>query len=102
MGGGQRQQAGEIKHGPRQEDRPEAQPHDQRAGDRLQQAPGEVLDRDGQREVGDAERQVARDRLKKQTERLANAHAERQHDRGADQDRHDRTKRAPIIHGRSY
>ena len=58
-----------------------ADAHRERAGDRLQEAPGEVLHRDRQREVRDRDGDVARQRLHEQPEALAQPHAERQHDR---------------------
>ena len=61
-------------------DRTEAEPRRQRAGDRLQEAPGEILDGDRQREVGDGDVNVICQRLHEQTEALTQTHAEAEHD----------------------
>ena len=58
-----------------------------RAGGGLQEAPGQVLHRHRQGEVGDSDGDVAGERLHHEAEALAHAHAEAGHDRRAEQDR---------------
>ncbi len=67
-------------------DRAEAVAHRQRTGQRLQEAPGEVLHGQRQGEVRHRDADVVRQRLQEDAQALAQAHAERQHQRGADQD----------------
>jgi len=57
-----------------------------RADQGLRQAPDNVLDRDGQREIGRRQSEIARDRRQKQAKALADPHAEAQQHRSSDQD----------------
>ena len=80
-------EAGDVEQRADQHDRPEAVAHGHGAGERLQETPGEVLHGERQREVGDGDADVVRQRLHEDAEALPQAHAQRQHDGGADQDR---------------
>jgi hypothetical protein len=53
----------------------------------------------GEREFGDGNADIVGQRLEEDTERLPKAHAERQHQRGANQDRERRAKRLQERHG---
>jgi hypothetical protein len=52
----------------------------------LQKSPGEILHRERQREIGDRNSDILRQRLHEKAERLPQPHAQREHDGGADQD----------------
>ena len=56
------------------------------AGQRLQESPGEILHGQRQREIGHRDLDVLRQRLQEDAEALPQAHAQREHDGGADQD----------------
>jgi hypothetical protein len=58
------------------------------ADERLRHAPDDVLQREREGEVRDAEAQIARHRDHEEAEALAHAHGEAQHHRGAEKDRH--------------
>jgi hypothetical protein len=60
--------------------------HRHRAGERLQESPGEVLHGERKGEIGNRNVDVLRQRLQEDAERLPQAHAQREHDGGADQD----------------
>jgi len=55
------------------------------AGEGLAHAPGDLLDRDGERKVGDGDAELARGRRLEQAEILPDAHRERHHQRRAPQ-----------------
>ena len=59
----------------------------ERAGERLQKSPRKILHGDRQREIRDGNCDVAGQRLHEDAEALAQAHAQAQHQRSADQDR---------------
>ena len=64
----------------------EAVAHRHGAGERLQESPGEVLHGERQRELRHRNPDVVRQRLHEDAEALPQAHAEGEHQRGADQD----------------
>jgi hypothetical protein len=75
----QHHEAGDIAGRPRHHQAAEAEPTGQRAGDRLEQAPGDVLDGDGDGEIGDLEREIAGQGLEEQPQALAQPQREAQH-----------------------
>jgi hypothetical protein len=85
-------QARNVEQRAHDHDRAKPVAHRPGAGERLQEPPGEVLHRNRQREFGDGDADVMRQRLHEDAERLPQAHAERQHQGGADQDRKRGTK----------
>jgi hypothetical protein len=80
--------AGHIKRSTREHDRAKAQPHCQRAGNRLQDAPSQVLHGQGKGKVGYRDRDILRQRLHDEPEALTQTHAQAQHHGRAKQDRH--------------
>ena len=69
-------QARDIQQRADHHDRAKAEPHRHRAGERLQESPGQVLHRDRQGEVGNGDADVVGQRLQEDAERLAQAHAQ--------------------------
>jgi hypothetical protein len=79
-------QSGDIEDGAGDHHRTKAITHRPGAGDRLQKSPGEVLHGNRQRKLGNRDADVMGQRLHENAERLPEPHAQRQHQRGADQD----------------
>jgi hypothetical protein len=82
----------DIKQRAHHHDAAKAVSHRERAGERLQKAPGEVLYRNREGEIRYRDPDVTGQRLQEDAERLAQAHAEAEHQRGADQNRQRGTK----------
>jgi hypothetical protein len=82
---GQQREADDIEQRADHHDRAKAVAHGHGAGERLQESPGEVLHRQRQREIRHRDLDVLRQRLQENAEALPQAHAQRQHDGGADQ-----------------
>ena len=99
LGQGEGEHARQVEDAAAQHHRPEADADGKRARHRLQEAPGQVLHRHGEREVGDADGDVAGERRHDQPEALADAAAQAQHDRRPDQDRQGRAQLLDEAHG---
>jgi len=77
---------GNVKQRADHHDGAKAEPHRQRAGERLQESPGQVLYGDGEGEIGYRYRHIMGQGLQKDAEALAQAHAQAEHQRRANQD----------------
>jgi hypothetical protein len=97
--GGEQGETNDVEHGAADHQPPIAVFHHHGACDGLQKSPREVLDRDRQREVRHRDRKLARQLRREQAEALADAEAQGQHQRGAEQDRGDGAQRPQIRHG---
>ena len=68
--------ARDVKHRADHHDGAKTVAHGQRTGERLQKSPGEILDGNREREVGNGDADVVRQRLHEDAERLPQAHAQ--------------------------
>jgi hypothetical protein len=86
-GEGRQHQPGGIEHRPQHDRAPVAEPFGDGAEDRLADAPGEVLDRDGEAELRPEPAEFLGDRDLEHAEARPDRHAQQEDDRAADQDR---------------